>query len=200
MATVLKFHPLSEKSASRPETPAQRRVRIGSRLLAAAFTTLFVLGTIVLVAAIAAMLFYSGKYIRIGPDGCYIGGGPANSIAFGSLPLGHRMTYLLIGIARYAPVLMLFWHLRALFRMYTRGQVFSRATGLTFSMLGLWLCAYALSPFLCHIFLSATGYEIDKIWFHLASVQAFVLGLLVMVIGQVMQVGCEIREESERFV
>jgi hypothetical protein len=46
----------------------------------------------------------------------------------------------------------------------------------------------------------ATGYEIDKNWAHMASVQAFVLGLLVFVIGQVMQVGREIEEDREAFV
>jgi hypothetical protein len=34
----------------------------------------------------------------------------------------------------------------------------------------------------------------------MASVQAFVLGLLVFVIGQVMQVGREIEEDREAFV
>jgi hypothetical protein len=34
----------------------------------------------------------------------------------------------------------------------------------------------------------------------MASLQAFVLGLLVFVIGQVMQVGREIEEDREAFV
>jgi hypothetical protein len=138
--------------------------------------------------------------VRIGPDNCYIGEGPPNSVAFGSLPLHHRLVYCLVAIVRATPIIMLFWSARGLFRLYAQGRVFAPANAVQFSRIGMWLCAYALSPFLCHLFLDATGYEIDKNWAHMASVQAFVLGLLVLVIGQVMQVGREIEEDREAFV
>ncbi len=54
------------------------------------------------------MLFYHGGLIRIRPDSCFIGGGPANSVAFGSLPLIHRLVYIAVDLVRYMPVLMLF--------------------------------------------------------------------------------------------
>ncbi len=175
-------------------------MRLGSRALAWLFTGLLALSTAILVAALGAMLFYKGELLRIGPDNCYIGEGPSNSVAFGSLPLPHRLVYCLVGIARATPIIMLFWSVRSLFRLYANGRVFTPRNGRAFSRIGGWLCAYAVSPFLCHLFLDATGYEIDKNWAHMASVQAFVLGLLVFVIGQVMQVGREIEEDREAFV
>lgn len=199
MSTVVKLRSRAETIAA-AETAAQRRVRLGSRGLVWLFTGLLVLSTAILVAALLTMLFYKGELVRIGPDNCYIGKGPPNSVAFGSLPLPHRLIYCLVGIVRATPIIMLFWSLRSLFRLYARGRVFARENGQTFSRIGGWLCAYALSPFVCHLFLSATGYEIDKNWAHMASVQAFVLGLLVLVIGQVMQVGREIEEDREAFV
>jgi hypothetical protein len=199
MSTVVKLKPRAETIAA-PETAAQRRVRLGSRALAWLFTGLLVLSAAILVAALGAMLFYKGELVRIGPDNCYIGEGPPNSVAFGSLPLPHRLIYCLAGIVRATPIVMLFWSLRALFRLYARGRVFSPGNGLSFSRIGGWLCAYALSPFVCHLVLSATGYEIDRNWAHMASLQAFVLGLLVLVIGQVMRVGREIEEDREAFV
>jgi hypothetical protein len=200
MATVVNFRPTVDAAPDTEETAAQRRVRLGSRGLSMLFTVLLGLSALILVAALAAMLFYKGELVRIGPDNCYIGEGPANSVAFGSLPLVHRLVYCLVGIVRATPIIMLFWSLRTLFGLYARGQVFSRGAGRGFSRIGGWLCAYALSPFVCHLALAATGYEIDRNWAHMASLQAFVLGLLVFVIGQVMQVGREIEEDREAFV
>ena len=199
MSTVVKLKPRAETLAA-PETPAQRRVRLGSRGLAWLFTGLLVLSSAILVAALVTMIFYKGELVRIGPDNCYIGKGPPNSVAFGSLPLRHRLIYCLVGIVRATPIIMLFWSLRSLFGLYAQGRVFTPQNGRSFSQVGGWLCAYAASPFVCHLFLSATGYEIDKNWAHMASLQAFVLGLLVFVIGQVMQVGLEIEEDREAFV
>jgi len=203
MSTVLHFQNFFDAPAlpvSPAETLPQRRIRIASRALALLFTGLFVLFALIMAAGIALMLFYHGGLIRIGPDGCYIGGGPANSVAFGSLPLIHRLVYIVVGLVRYVPVLMLFGNLRLLFGLYARGQVFSAGAGIAFSRIGGWLCAYAVSPLVCHIVLSVTGYELDKAWLHMASVQAFILGLLVFVIGQVMQVGREIEEDWQGFI
>jgi hypothetical protein len=199
MSIVVKLKPPAERLPA-PETMAQRRVRLGSRGLAWLFTGLLSLSCVILFAALVTMVFYKGELVRIGPDNCYIGSGPPNSVAFGSLPLPHRLIYCLVGIVRATPIIMLFWSLRGLFGLYARGMVFSSENGKSFSRIGGWLCAYAASPFVCHLALSATGYEIDKNWAHMASVQALVLGLLVLVIGQVMQVGREIEEDREAFV
>lgn len=182
------------------ETPAQRHVRLGSRALVWLFTGLLGLAVAVLAAALATMIFYQGELVRIGPDNAYLGGGPANSIAFSSLPLPHRLVYCLVGMVRATPIIMLFWSLRRLFSLYAAGRVFEPENGRWFSHIGGWLCAYALAPFACHVVLSATGYEIDRNWAHLASLQAFILGLLVLVIGQVMRVGREIEEDRKAFV
>lgn len=200
MATVLHLKPLHHAPVAPLESLAQRRVRLGSRAAAWLFTGLFAVAAAVLVAAIGVMLLYKGEFVRIGPDNCYLGEGPPNSVAFGSLPLDQRLAYVVTGLVRATPILMIFWSLRDLFGGYARGEVFSAQAARRFGRVGGWLCAYALSPVLCHLALAATGYEIDKNWAHLASVQAFVLGLLVFVVGQVMQVGREIEEDREAFV
>ncbi len=199
MSTVVAFD-FSQDPARPPETPAQRRVRIGSRWTARLFTGLFALAAAVLATAIVVMLFYKGEMVRIGPDNCYLFGGPPNSVAFGSLPLDQRLAYVVVAVLRATPILMLFWTTRALFRQFAIGRTFSGSAARRFRDIGVWLCAYALSPFICHVLLSTTGYEIDKNWAHLASLQAFILGLLVLVVGQVMQVGSEIEEDREAFV
>lgn len=200
MATVLHLKPLYRAPAAPEESVAQRRVRLGSLAAAWLFTGLFALAATTLATAIVIMIFYKGELVRIGPDNCYIGQGPPNSVAFGSLPLVHRLVYVATGLVRATPILMMFWSLRALFAGYARGEVFSGEAARRFGRVGGWLCAYAVSPLLCHLVLSATGYEIDRNWAHLASLQAFILGLLVFVIGQVMQVGREIEADREAFI
>jgi len=51
-----------------------------------------------------------------------------------------------------------------------------------------------------HLALSATGYEIDRNWAHMVSLQELVLGGVVFVVAGVMQVGREIEEDREGFV
>lgn len=199
MSAIVQLKPRAETLPSM-ETSAHRRVRLGSRALAWLFTGLLALALLVLAAALATMIFYEGELVRIGPDNAYLGGGPANSVAFSSLPLFHRLVYCLVGIVRATPIIMLFWSLRRLFGLYAVGRVFEPENGRCFSHIGGWLCAYSLAPFACHVVLSATGYEIDRNWAHLASLQAFILGLLVLVIGEVMRVGREIEEDRKAFI
>jgi hypothetical protein len=52
----------------------------------------------------------------------------------------------------------------------------------------------------CHLVLSATGYEIDKNWAHMVSFDEAMLGAVVFVIAWVMQAGHEIEQDREGFV
>lgn len=176
------------------------RLRRASRGLSWLFTALLVGVGLIAFVLIAGVVFYTGDDYRIASSAVWIGSGPSDSVAFHSLSLPHRLAYAAVGAVRIAPSLMIFWHLRALFGLYGRGEVFGRANGRHLGRVGLWLCVYAVAPFLCHLFLSAAGYEIDRKWMHLSSLQAFVLGLLVFVIAQVMQVGREIEEERKAFI
>ena len=78
--------------------------------------------------------------------------------------------------------------------------MFSARTAWLIKCMGVLLVIDAVSPFLCHLVLSATGYEIDKLWAHMAAVQELVLGAVVFVIALVMQAGHEIEEDREGFV
>jgi hypothetical protein len=181
-------------------SPSHRRLQLMSRLLSWLFTALLGFFGVVLTALILGVIFYSGEYLRISPTNAWIGTGPPDSVAFASLPLGQRLAFALVGVVRAAPILMIFWHMRQLFGLYARGEVFTPRNAMHLGRAGAWLCAHALAPFVCHLFLQATGYEIDKNWMHLDSVQAFVLGLLVFAVAQVMQVGREIEEDREGFI
>jgi hypothetical protein len=185
-----------------PGPQLRRRVRLLSRGLALLLTALAALMLAVTVGGLLAALFYSGPGLRIGSSGAWIGEGigPAGYVAFGSLPLFHRIVYGLVWVVRSTPAVAILWSLRALFRLYAKGVVFERANAALIRGVGLWLVVDALLPFLCHLLLSATGLEIDKAWLHFASFQELVLGALVFVIAEVMQVGQQIDEDRSQFV
>jgi len=195
MSTVIQLAP-----APPAPPPHHLRLQRASRWLSWLFTGLLALVGLAAAILIAGLVAYPGDDYRIGSNAVWIGNGSPDSVAFHSLSLPHRFAYAAVGAVRIAPSLMIFWHLRALFGLYGRGEVFGRANGRHIGRIGVWLCAYAVTPLLCHLFLSATGYEIDRNWMHLSSLQALVLGLLVFVIAQVMQVGREIEEDRKAFI
>ncbi len=197
MATVVELPPPVHGPAM---TPHHRRIRLASRGLAWLFSGLLVVVGLIAAVLIAGVVIYPGDDYRIGSTAVWIGSGSADSVAFHTLPLGQRLAYAVVGAVRIAPTLMIFWHLRRLFGLYATGVVFSRANASHIGWSGAWLAAYAVTPFLCHLFLASLGWEIDKNWLHLSSLQALILGALVFVIAQVMQVGREIEEDREAFV
>jgi hypothetical protein len=195
--------PLARPAAEHEIDPGlQRRVRLYSQALSWLFAGLAIVCTALLLAAIAAMLFYPGPLLRIGPTGMEIGGahGSPGFVSVGSLPLVQRLIYVVVGVVRNAPKVAILATLWALFRLYGQGAVFTQANALRIRDVGLLLVIDAVLPFACHLVLSATGWEIDHRWAHLGSFQELVLGALVFVIAGVMRVAGQIDEERRAFV
>ena len=206
MSNVLPFARLARLSAAREPTPApglHRGVRGFSRALAWSFTAAAVLLAALLTAALLAMFLYRGGVLGLGAQGGLIsfnGRLPAGYTPLGALPLANKLVYLLVGVVREAPKVAILLCQAALFRLYSQGVVFDRANARHLRDTGLWLVVDGVAPLLCHLALAATGYEIDRRWAHLGSLQEMVLGALLFVIAEVMKVGREIEEERSQFV
>jgi uncharacterized membrane protein len=197
MADVFEFSP------GVAEHPAYRRVRAGSRGFALLFGALLWAFVALTVFGVWAVLLYRGGVISLGAPGGAIsteGDPPPGYVTFASLSLVHRMVYALVWIVRSAPMVLLFWNLQGLFRLYARGQVFAARNARHLQWVGIALLADAILPFVCHLALHATGFEIDRNWAHMTSLQELLLGSLVLVIAQVMLVGHEIEEDREGFI
>jgi hypothetical protein len=206
MSNVLPFGRWGRLVPAREAAPApslHRGVRAFSAALAWSFTLLAALTAALLAAALLAMFLYRGEVLGIGAQGGLIsfeGRLPAGYAPLGSLPLANKLVYLVVGLIRYAPKAAILLSQAALFRLYSQGVVFDRANARHLRDTGLWLVVDGLTPFLCHLALAATGYEIDRRWAHLGSLQEVVLGALLFVIAEVMKVGREIEEERSQFV
>jgi hypothetical protein len=183
-------------------TPSFRKIRAASRGFELLFTVLFTLFVLVALASFWILFFYKGTMIVIGPRGGLLTTQPPppDFIPFSKWRLDQKLAYVPDIVVRSAPSIFLFWYLRALFRLYGQGKVFSARNAAVIKAIGVCLVADAAAPFLCHLALSATGYEIDKMWAHMAALQELVLGAVVFVIALVMQAGHEIEEDREGFI
>ena len=182
--------------------PSVRKIRVASRGLEWLFTGLLAAFTALTVVGFGLLFFYHGTMIAFGPRGGVISTGtvPADYLPLRDWRFGERLAYAPVWIARSAPTIGLFWCLRALFRLYGDAEVFTERTARLIRWMGIWLIVDAVAPLACHLVLSATGYEIDKAWAHMTSLQEAVLGSVVFVIALVMQAGHEIEEDREGFV
>ncbi|MGZ6019106.1 MAG: DUF2975 domain-containing protein [Phenylobacterium sp.] len=197
MASIVDISP---PRASAP--PSFRRLRTASRGLEWLFAGLLAAFVALTAVGFGLLFFYHGTMIAFGPKGGVISTGPvpAGYLALRDWRFDQRLAYAPVWIARSAPTIGLFSCLRALFRLYGDGEVFTERTARLIRWMGVWLVVDAVTPFLCHLVLSATGYEIDKMWAHMAAVQELILGAVVFVIALVMQAGHEIEEDREGFV
>jgi hypothetical protein len=183
-------------------TPIHRSIRRASRAVELLFASLFVAFIVLAIFSLWVLWFYQGTLMVVGPRGGLITTAPppADFIPFRDWPLGEKIAYTPDVLFRAAPTIALFWCLRSLFRAYAAGRVFTARNAGLIKAMGVCLVVDAAAPFLCHLVLSATGYEIDRMWAHLAAVQELVLGAVVFVIALVMQAGHEIEQDREGFV
>jgi hypothetical protein len=203
MAVVFELHPTVEETPA-AQARSYRRIRAASQGLAALFTLLFAADALLVAALLLAFLVpYTGQHLGIGPTGMLIHSGPqlpAPYVAVDGLPLGQRLAHVPVGLLNAAPVLVMFWSLRQLFGLYGKGVVFARENAILIKWIGAGLVAHAAAPGLGVLFLSAVHQVIDHRWMHAASLQELVLGGIVYVIAEVMQVGRELEEERSQFV
>jgi hypothetical protein len=195
MASVVAF------SAPQP-APSYRKIRCVSRGFETLFTALFIALVALAAASLWILLFYQGTLIAVGPRGGLITTGPLppDFIPFRAWPLTEKLAYTPVVFVRAMPIILLFWLLRALFGAYARGDVFTPDNARRIQAMGACLVADAAAPFVCHVVLSATGYEIDRMWAHMVSLQELVLGAIVFLIALVMQAGHEIEQDRQGFV
>jgi hypothetical protein len=197
-AVVLDF------AAPEPEpTPAHCRIRQVSRGLAWLFTGLVVLWSLFLTLLLAAFVTPVGRYVGIGPTGMILTTAPhmpPHYLPFSDMPVLQKLAHVPVGLINFIPVLVLFLSLRRLFGLYAQGEVFGAENARCIRWIGISLVANAIAPGLGVLFLTSLNLVIDHQWVHASSLQELILGAIVYVIAQVMQVGRELEEEKEQIV
>jgi hypothetical protein len=203
MAQVLEFE---LAHAARPsDTPPHRRIRWASRVLSVLFGAVFLAET--LFAALVAASFFvdiPGVIVSIGHSGMSLSFGalaaPRGYVTVTSLPLVHRLAHVAMGLVVVPPSLVILGNLHRLFRLYGRGVVFSAANARCLKWVGAGLAFNAIAPLISVSTLSALHMVVDHRWFHDDTIQQVVLGGVLYVIAQVMEVGRQIEEEQGQFV
>jgi len=198
-------------TAEEPRPPSDlRRMRLVSRALEILFLVLAVATGLIAGALILAFIIpYAGDHFAMGPAGGLVRWAPRlthpiplppHYIAVSDMPVVQRLAHVPVGLLHAVPTVFLFWSLRRLFGLYAKGVVFAPDNARSLKHIGTALIVIALAPWLGHTFLNSLHLAIDKAWMHGSSIQELVLGAIVYVIAQVMQLGRELEEERSQFV
>ena len=189
--------------APRPSA-ALRRMRVVSRCLEILFLALtvgfaFVGGAVIFdfivpYADVIADCPYGGL-ITIAPHVW-----PLDCLAIGNMTTAQRLAHAPCGLLLLMPILLLFWNLRRLFGLYARGMVFAPDNARRLKHAGAALIVLGIAPLMNHAFLAGLNLAINQIWIQASDVQELILGAIVYVIAQVMQLGHELEEERSQFV
>jgi hypothetical protein len=192
--------------AKEPTPPAAlRRMRLVSRCL----ETLFLVLAVGFVVVGGAVIFdfvvpFAPDLIAACPSGGLIMIGPhiwpAHCVGVGAMPTGQRLAHAACGLLLLTPMVLLFWNLRRLFGLYARGVVFAPDNARRLKHVGAALIVLGIAPVLNHAFLASLHVAIDRTWIQGANIQELILGAVVYVIAQVMQLGRELEEERSQFV
>jgi len=205
MADVLDM-PLAGSLADPPALP-HRRLLLLSRILSYLFAAILALEVLQALAGTVLGLFFGG-HVLMGANGMNIAfghGGMLPGLAPGQvrlsdLPLVTQLTFAFGWPILFAPMLMLFDNLRRLFALYGRGIVFSAENATHISRIGIALIAYPFVNYFCDFVFWLAGGADRASWVHMDHIQAFILGLIVVAIAQVMSFGREIEQERDSFV
>jgi len=185
------------------EPPRRRAIRRRSRGWALVFSVALALSVALPVLLGAAVLFYDGPLLSFGSGGIWIGRAP-DEVA-GLLPLtafsSSQRQAGTVAVALLAmPAIFVLFHLRQLFRLYAAGSVFTRANARRLKAVALGLALYAFAPFLANRLVMYAGVTSDPAWFHFDEIMALLLGALLFVIADVMELGGEIELDRDGFV
>jgi hypothetical protein len=189
---------------------ALRRMRLVSRGLEILFLLLAVgAGLIAGTLILAFIVPYAGDHFAMGPTGGLLTfappgqpprGLPPHYVAVSAMPVVQRLAHVPVGLLHAVPTVLLFWSLRRLFGLYAKGVVFAPENARSLKHVGAALIVIAVAPWLGHTFLNSLHLAIDQAWMHGSSIQELILGAIVYVIAQVMQLGRELEEERSQFV
>ena len=192
--------------AKEPRQPAElRRMRLVSRCLEILFLALAVGFGLAGAATIFDFIVpYAPDLIAACPSGGLLMIGPhvwpAHCVGVGAMPAVQRLAHAPCGLLLLVPMVLLFWNLHRLFGLYARGVVFAPDNASRLKHVGAALIVLGIAPVLNHAFLASLHLAIDQTWIQGSNIQELILGAVVWVIAQVMQLGRELEEERSQFV
>ncbi len=199
MSNVLSFDAVELPSATDPQIKLRRL----SRALAVLFTMLMGLAVFWVVSLSALVIFFD-DHLNMGAESIrFTFPEPAkplpDRVIFASQPfITHLAGIVNVAIAT-APIALVCWHLRGLFRLYAAGVVFARENAMHLKRVGLWLVVYPFAKFTANMIFQFAG-GTDKAWFRGDLVYAIILGATVFAIAQVMEFAHEIERDRAEII
>jgi DUF2975 family protein len=202
MPNIVELAPFADRPGAVPAAP-HRWLPPLSRGLSWLFTIATVLSVLWLIAAFVVIFFFS-NHVLVGTAGAELAlpGIPhakPGMVRFSDQPFATHLAWFVTMLIGIVPVGLICWHLRGLFTLYARSIVFARENATHLKRIGLMLVIWPLAKFGGNALFQAFG-GTDRAWAQMIFVYAFILGLIVFVIAQVMEFGHEIEQEKDSFV
>jgi hypothetical protein len=130
--------------------------------------------------------------VTLGVGGINFDGGKAISTA--NSTLGHRLILGLVTAVAWAVLVKCFYHLRRLFRMYSRGDVFARESVNQLRQFGIACLLWGVLGFVWRMSLAIAVHPAQTFQAHTGS---FAIGIFAIVIAWFMDMAVDLREENE---
>jgi hypothetical protein len=189
--------------ADRTPTGGEQRMRLVSRTLTLLFTMLLGLSIAWALGAMIVVLLFA-DHALVGPSGVTLLFPQVPAATAGTVRLSDQSFITrLAGIADVfiatAPIAFVCLNLRGLFRLYANGIVFARENALHLKRIGVWLLVYPFAKTGANLLFRAFG-GTDTAHSFSTLIEALLLGAVVFVIAQVMEMGHEIERERAEFV
>jgi hypothetical protein len=191
------------EAACEAEPPKRHAIRRPSGFLASALTFALSMTAAFSMLLAAAILFYDGPLLSFGPGGLWVGHAPdpaVGRVALFVFSFWQRLAGAFAVLLLTAPIIFIFHHARALFRLYAAGTVFAPACARRIKLMGVGLIFYSVVPFVANRAILIAGVTNDPVWFHLDEVTSLLFGALAFVIANVMEFGHEIEQERDGFI
>lgn len=106
----------------------------------------------------------------------------------------HRLILGFVTAAVWAILFKCFYHLRRLFRMYSRGEVFARESVNQLRQFGFASLLWGVMGFVWRVSLALSTHPTQTVSF---SGESFAIGIVVVVIAWFMDMAVDLREENE---
>ncbi len=145
-----------------------------------------------LLALVAVIGLSTVTCVIFGVGGINFDGGKVISTA--GLSLAHRLILGLVTAVAWAVLVKSFYHLRQLFRMYSRGEVLARESVNQLRQFGTACLLWVVLGFLWRLSLAVSVHPGQTLQAHTASLE---VGVFAIVIAWFMDMAVDLREEND---
>lgn len=194
-----------------PPREAERRLYGYAKLLRAVFFAMLAISSTLVATGAMALLLRNSAYVVAGTVGQRLSflaviGTPTTEMTGQHFVPAYKLPILTttvgapIFLLRFLPGLLILLFLYKLFNLYARGEVFTFATTSEIRNISYSVLAYSCISLITHPIMYLLGLFPELISYDMQQIDAFFLGIILLAVTYVMQIGNRIQEEQKDYI